>query len=66
MVDLTDNSKHIKDQSTDTEGYLEYTKEKEKGKENQLDGGNKKTNTVVALTIQGHHVKKEQNQMTNN
>ena len=67
MVDLTDNSKHIKDQSTDTEGYLEYTKEKEKGKENQLDAGNKKTNTVVVLTIQGHHVKTARtNQMTNN
>ena len=28
--------------ATGTEGYLEYTKEKEKGKVNQLDVGNKK------------------------
>ena len=26
------NTKHVKDRSTDTVGYLEYTKEKEKGK----------------------------------
>ena len=31
------DTKHIKDKSTDTEGYLEYTKEKEKGKVNQFD-----------------------------
>ena len=43
MVDPTDkDTKHIKDQSTGTEGDLEYTKEKEKGKVNQLDVGNKK------------------------
>ena len=42
MVDPTDkDTKHIKDQSTGTEG-CEYTKEKEKGKLNQLDVGNKK------------------------
>ena len=41
MVDPTDkDTRHIKDQSTGTEGYLEYTKEKEKGKVNQLDVGN--------------------------
>ena len=43
MVDPMDkDTKHIKDQSTGTEGYLEYTKEKEKGNVNQLDLGNKK------------------------
>ena len=43
MVDPTDkDTKHIKDQSTGTEGYLEYTKEKEKDKVNQLDVGNEK------------------------
>ena len=32
MVDPTDkDTKHIKDQSTGTEGYLEYTKEEAKG-----------------------------------
>ena len=36
------DTKHIKDQSTVTEGYLEYTKENEKCKVNQLDVGNKK------------------------
>ena len=35
-------TKHIKDRSTGTEGYLEYTKEDEKGKVNQLDVGDKK------------------------
>ena len=54
MVDPTDkDTKHTKDQSTCTEGYLEYTKEEEKGKVNQLDVGNKKTNTTVVVTIQG-------------
>ena len=43
MVDPTDkDTKHIKDQSMGAEGYLEYTKENEKGKVNQLDVGNKK------------------------
>ena len=43
MVDPTDKDTiHIKDQSTGTEGYLEYTKENEKGKVNQRDVGNKK------------------------
>ena len=38
MVDPTDkNTKHVKDRSTGTEGYLEYTKENEKGKVNQLN-----------------------------
>ena len=42
-MDPTDNNtKHIKDRSTDSEGYLEYTKENEKGKVNQLGVGNKK------------------------
>ena len=39
------DTKHIKDRSTGTEGYLEYTKETEKGQVslvNQLDLGNKK------------------------
>ena len=40
MVDPTDkDKKHIKDRSTGTEGYLEYTKEKEKCKVNQLNVG---------------------------
>ena len=48
MVDPTDkDTKYIKDRSTGAEGYLEYTKEKEKGKVNQLDGGTKKTNQTV-------------------
>ena len=43
MVDPTDkNTNHIKDQSMGTEGYLKYTKEKEKWKVNQLDVGDKK------------------------
>ena len=46
MVDPTDkDTKHIKDWSTGmqiTEGYLEYTEEKERCKVNQLDVGNKK------------------------
>ena len=43
MVDPTDkDTKHIKDRSMGTKGYLEYTKENEKGKVNQLDVGNKK------------------------
>ena len=42
-MDPTDkDTKHIKDRSTGTEGYVEYTKEKEKCKVNQLDVGNKK------------------------
>ena len=41
--DPTDkDTKRIKVQSTGPEGYLEYTKENEKGKVNQLDVGNKK------------------------
>ena len=37
MVDLTDkNTEHVKDRSTDTVGYLEYTKERGKGKVNHL------------------------------
>ena len=43
MVDPTDkDTEHIKDRSMGTEGYLEYTKENEKGKVNQLDVGNEK------------------------
>ena len=43
MVDPTDkDTKHIKDQSTGTEGYLELTKGNEKGKVTQLHVGNKK------------------------
>ena len=43
MVDPTDkDTKHIKDPSMGTEGYLEYTKENEKGKVNQLNVGTKK------------------------
>ena len=46
MVDSTDKDrKHIKDRNTGTEGYLEYTKEKEKGKINNLDVGNEKRPT---------------------
>ena len=42
-MDPTDkDTKHIKDRSTGTERYLEYTKENEKGKVNRLDVGNKK------------------------
>ena len=40
-------TKHIKDRSTGTEGYLEYTKENGKGKVNQLDKGNKKYYTIT-------------------
>ena len=54
MVDQTDkDTKHIKDQSRDTGGYLEYTNEKEKGKVNQFDVENKTTNTTVVVTNQG-------------
>ena len=49
MVDPTDTSRT----RTGTEGYLEYTKEKEKGKVNHLDVGNKKSNKTVVVTIQG-------------
>ena len=43
MVDPTDkDTKHIKDRTTGTKEYLEYTKENEKGKVNQLDVRNKK------------------------
>ena len=43
MMDPTEkDTEHIKDQSTGTEGYLGYTKGKEKGKVNQLDVGNEK------------------------
>ena len=43
MVDPTDkDTKRIKERSMVTEGYLEYSKEKEKGKVNQLDVGNDK------------------------
>ena len=54
MVDPTDkDTKHIKDLSTGTEGYLEYTKEKEKCKVNQLDVGNKKDQQKSGSNIQG-------------
>ena len=54
MVDPTDkDTKHIKDQSTGTEEYLVYTKEKERDKVNQLDGRNKNTNATEVVTIQG-------------
>ena len=39
------DTKHIKDQSKSTDGYLEYTKEKEKGNVNQ--------HSLVAMHIQG-------------
>ena len=46
--------KHIKNHSKDSKGYIEYTKEKEKGKENQLDvGDGKKHDITVAIAIQG-------------
>ena len=51
------DTKHIKDQSTGTEGYLEYTKENKKGKVNQLDVGNKKY-------LQNQDVRKIQSQKT--
>ena len=51
MVDPTDkDTKHIKDRSTGTEGYLEYTKEKEKGKVNQLDVGNGKDQPKLVVS----------------
>ena len=57
MVDPTDkDTEHIRDQSTCTGGYLEhveYTKEKEKGKVNQLDVGNENT---IGLQITGQKV----------
>ena len=45
MVDPTDkDTKYVKEQSTGrpTEGYLEYTKEEEKGKVNQVASGEQK------------------------
>ena len=57
MVDPTDtDTKHIKDRSTGTGGYLEYTKDNEKGKVNQLDVGNNKhqhnnkTTIIIIIT----------------
>ena len=45
MVAPTDkDTKHIKDQSTDTKGYVEYTKEHEKG------------NTSVSRGVPREHV----------
>ena len=41
MGNATDNgTKYIKNHRRDTEGYFEYTREKDKGKINQLDVGN--------------------------
>ena len=54
MVDPTDkDTKHTKDRSTGTEGYLEYTKENEKGKVNQLDGGGGGTRKTKTITKPG-------------
>ena len=44
------DTKHIKDRSTGTEGYLEYAKENEKGKVNQLDVGNPGRYSTLAWT----------------
>ena len=53
MVDPTDkDTKHNKDRSTGTEGYLEYTEENEKGKVNRLDVGN----NCVGLSCSPHQV----------
>ena len=44
-MDPTDkDTKHIKDRSTGTEGFLEYIKENEKGK---VMWGTRKTNTIT-------------------
>ena len=63
MVDPTDkDTKHIKDRSTGTEGYLEYTEENEKGKVNQLDVGNKKDqHNYKTRTCVSYKVKRQQN-----
>ena len=49
-----------------TEGYLEYTKEKEKCKVNQLDVGNKKDQQNSSSNNPRTSKQQEQNQMTNN
>ena len=52
MVDPTDmDTKHIKDRTTGTEEYLEYTKENEKGKVNQLDVRNKKDEQKTGMWV---------------
>ena len=64
MMDPTDkDTKHIKDRSRGTEEYLEYTKENEKGKVNQLDVGNKKDqhNNYKTRTWVRYKVKRQQN-----
>ena len=50
MGDPTDKvTKHIKDRSTGTEGYLEYTNENKKAKIN-LMWGTRKTSTIITKT----------------
>ena len=69
MVDPTaKGTKHIKDRSKVTEGYLEYTKENEKGKVKQLDVGNKKfaNVTVFYITLLLFFLKKSSTLFTRN
>ena len=48
MVDPTDkDTKHIKDRSTVTEGYLEYTKENEKEKNVTIKQRIKERSSVI-------------------
>ena len=52
MMDPTDkNTKHIKDRTTGTEEYLEYTKENENSKANQLDARNKKDEKNTGMCV---------------
>ena len=68
MMDPTvKDAKQIKDQSTCTEGYIEYTKKKEKGKVNQLDVENEKDqHNSGSYNPRTSKKQQEQNQMTNN
>ena len=63
MDPMDKDTKHIKDRSTGTEGYFEYTKENEKGKVNQLDVGNKKDqhNSYKTTMWERYKVKRQQN-----
>ena len=52
MVDPSyKDTKHIKDRITGTKEYLEYTKENEKGKVNQLDVRNKKDEQKIGMCV---------------
>ena len=52
MVDPTDkNTKHIKDLTTGTEEYFEYTKENENSKVKQLEVRNKEDEQKTGMCV---------------